>query len=327
MAGVPRELTGRRGASGAGERQPGPGQRPADPARPVARKAASVGWAGRGEWSREEELARYYDLDVREERGDLDLYLALAARAGGPVLELACGSGRVAVPLAEAGHEVTGVDIDEAMLARARRRWSTVGSPALASGRTRRTRSAGGRGASAQEERGKLELIAGDLFRVDLGPRFALVFLALNTLLLLGDGERQRAALRAIARHLRPGGFAAVDVWLPDPDDLAAYDGRLTMEWVRDDPERGERVMKSAAATYDVATETVELHSLFDAWPPDGGPLRRVARTDRMRLLTPSELVRLAREAALEVETLAGDHHLTPFGPGAERVVFVGRLV
>ena len=65
-------------------------------------------------------LARLYDLDLSEDPGDLDLYLALAARTGGPILELAVGSGRLAVPLADDGHEVTGVDTDPAMLARAR---------------------------------------------------------------------------------------------------------------------------------------------------------------------------------------------------------------
>ena len=70
------------------------------------------------------ELARLYDLDLLEDPGDLDLYVALARRTGGPILELGVGTGRVAVPLAEAGYEVTGVDIDPAMLARARDRAS-----------------------------------------------------------------------------------------------------------------------------------------------------------------------------------------------------------
>ena len=65
-------------------------------------------------------LARLYDLDLTEDPGDLDLYLALAERTGGPVLELAAGSGRLAVPLAAAGNRVTAVDLDPAMLARAR---------------------------------------------------------------------------------------------------------------------------------------------------------------------------------------------------------------
>ena len=75
-------------------------------------------------------LARLYDLDLVEDPGDLDLYLALAARAGGSVLELAAGTGRIAVPLAEAGHAVTAVDIDAAMLARLRRRAEAAGDAA-----------------------------------------------------------------------------------------------------------------------------------------------------------------------------------------------------
>ena len=67
-------------------------------------------------------LARLYDLDLHDDPGDLDLYLALADRAGGPILELAAGTGRLAVPLAAAGHRVTAVDLDPAMLDRARQR-------------------------------------------------------------------------------------------------------------------------------------------------------------------------------------------------------------
>ncbi len=73
-------------------------------------------------------LARLYDLDLSEDPGDLDLLLALASRAEGPVLELASGSGRLTVPLARAGHAVTGVDLDPAMLARARLAADAAGS-------------------------------------------------------------------------------------------------------------------------------------------------------------------------------------------------------
>ena len=53
-------------------------------------------------------LARFYDLDLEDDPGDLDMYLAFAAASGGSILELMAGSGRIAVPLAAAGHKVTG---------------------------------------------------------------------------------------------------------------------------------------------------------------------------------------------------------------------------
>ncbi|HET7676386.1 MAG TPA: class I SAM-dependent methyltransferase [Candidatus Limnocylindrales bacterium] len=253
-------------------------------------------------------LARYYDLDLSEDPGDLDLYLALARRTGGPILELAAGSGRLAVPLARAGFAVTAVDNDPAMLARARARWDEP---------------------HRRPPRGhdELALLEADLLEVDLGAHFGLVLLALNSLLLLVDRERQAAALRAMTRHLRPDGIAVVDAWLPAADELAAYDGRLVHEWTRTDPETGEQVTKWGSARFDSATGTVTLDVFFDASPAEGGPLQRVSRHDRLRLMGADELVALAAAAGLRTETLAGDHALSPFGPGAERAVLVAALV
>ena len=256
-------------------------------------------------------LARWYDLDMLDDPGDLDLYLALAARSPGRVLELAAGSGRIAVPLAAAGHEVVAVDNDPAMLARAAAAWSRA--------------SAGRRAGSAA---GSLELVGADLLEVDLGARFDLVILALNGLLLMSSVERQGRALASMARHLRPGhGRAVIDVSLPDPDALAAYDGRLQLEWQRSDPDGGGVVAKFAAARHDAATATVDLTTIFDAWPAGGGALTRVAREDRLRLIGAAELTGMVTAAGMAVQDLAGDHGLSPFGPGADRAVLIAGLV
>ena len=87
---------------------------------PPGRRPRALGGLTPSTTSTAAALARLYDLDLIEDPGDLDLYLALAERTGGPVLELAAGSGRLAVPLAAAGNRVTAVDLDPAMLARAR---------------------------------------------------------------------------------------------------------------------------------------------------------------------------------------------------------------
>ena len=276
--------------------------------RPRAAQRADEGTSDDADDEEGARLARYYDLDLQGDPGDLDLYLALARRSGGPILELACGSGRLAVPLAAAGFVVTGLDNDRHMLTRARRRWEAAPQAAARSG-------------------GSLELVEGDLLEADLGGRFELVVLALNTLLLLGGADAQAAAMRAVARHLRPGGRGVVDVWLPAPDDLALYDGRLLLEWERADPGSGERVAKISSASFDHATGMVELRSFFDAWPTGGGPVQRTARFDRLRLTGADELVRFASDAGLEVEELARDYALTPFGAGAERAVLVGALL
>ena len=252
-------------------------------------------------------LARYYDLDLQDAPADLDRYLELAAAEAGPVLELMAGSGRLAIPLALAGHAVTAVDVDPQMLRRADAAWQRVRGGATPGG--------------------SLELVEADLLELDRGGRSALVFIALNSLALLGTRERQAAALRVVAGHLRPGGLAVVDVWLPDAADLGLYDGRLNLEWERTEPETGERVAKIDAGRIDLATGQVQLVSWFDAWPVEGGPVERVSRTDHLRLVSAGELAAMAEAAGLVVEAIEGDHAGDPFGPGAERAVLLARLV
>jgi SAM-dependent methyltransferase len=253
-------------------------------------------------------LARLYDLDLAEDPGDLGLYMALARRTGGPILELAVGSGRVAVPLATDGHAVVGVDLDPAMLERARARAAAAGT----------------------EVATRLTLVEGDMTEAarlgavaEAGP-YALAFVALNSILLLASAERQRAAIRAMAQTLAPGGIAIVDAWQPTPADLVAFDGRLSLEWLREDPETGREVTKTAAAWYDSATRLVTLTTIFEEGVAGTAPARWT-RQDALRLITADELAGWAMDAGLEVEQLAGDHDLGSLEPGSDRVILVAR--
>ena len=257
--------------------------------------------AGPRSESTAEALARLYDLDLAEEPGDVDLYRALARRTGGPILELAVGTGRIAAALAADRHRVVGVDNDAAMLARARAR-NTAG----------------------------LTLAEADLIDsptidavVSNGP-YRLALIALNSILLLASAERQRAAFRAMASLLAPGGIAVVDAWQPSAQDLVGFDGRLSLEWLRTDPEAGRTVTKTVAAWFDPATRLVTLTTMFDEGQA-GDPPARWTRSDALRLLTVDELVSFAEAAGLEIEQLAGGYDLGPLEPGSDRAVMVAR--
>ena len=248
-------------------------------------------------------LARFYDVDLLSDPGDLDLYLALTSRTGGPILELGVGSGRIAVPLAAAGYAVTGVDLDHAMLRRARERATRAGRTAARN----------------------LVLVEGDaraLTAAQVGGPFRLAFVALNSLLVFGSRADQRRTLQTMADHLAPGGLAVVDVWLPDADDLARYDGRLGLEYTRRDPDSGNLVVKLASAYHDAATSTVDLTAIFDEGR-QGEPSRRWIREDRLRLVGADELRGFAEDAGLAIEVLAGSYDLSPLGPGDDRAVLV----
>ena len=67
-----------------------------------------------------------------------------------------------------------------------------------------------------------------------------------------------------MARHLAPGGLAVVDVWLPDADDLARFDGRLILEYERTIRRPGALVTKVAAAQHDAASGIVNLTTIYE---------------------------------------------------------------
>ncbi|MEZ0241150.1 MAG: class I SAM-dependent methyltransferase [Chloroflexota bacterium] len=252
-------------------------------------------------------LARLYDLDLADDPGDLALYAALAARTGGPIVELAVGSGRVAVPLAALGYEVVGIDRDPAMLARARARADREG-PATAS---------------------RLALVEAEMLgplegRLPAGPGFQLAILALNSILLLHARDAQRRVLQVMAELLAPGGLAVIDAWQPDVRELVQFDGRLSLEWLRRDPTSGRDVAKLMASWYDGSARIVTLTTVFDEAAPGESP-RRWTRSDALRLAGPDDLRSYAEAAGLEIEQLAGDYDLEPLGPASERVVVVAR--
>ncbi len=163
------------------------------------------------------------------------------------MLELAVGTGRLAVPLAASGVEVTGVDLDPAMLARAR-----VAADAAGVAVARR-----------------LRLVEGDARTIRLpdagGYRMAAI--PLNSIFLMGSRREQGEAIATLAAHLAPGGLAVVDAWLIDADDLSRYDGRLSLEWTRDEPGTGRIVTKTASAIFEPGG-VVRLTTIFEAGAP-----------------------------------------------------------
>ena len=251
-------------------------------------------------------IARLYDLDLSEEPGDVELYLALAQRTGGPILELAVGTGRIAVPLAAAGYRVVGVDLDLAMLARARTRIDGAGV-----------------GDQIELVEGEMTAAASSEVVVRGGP-YRLAILALQSILILTTPEGQRAVVAEMAGLLAPGGLAVIDTWLPTPADLVGFDGRLSFEWRRTDPETGHDVTKTLAAWYDHVRRLVTLTTFFDEGDQGSAPVRWT-RVDPLRLIGVDELVGYATDAGLEVDRLAGGHDLGPLEPGSDRVVLVAR--
>jgi SAM-dependent methyltransferase len=145
----------------------------------------------------------YYDLAYRARRRDVAYYVGVARRHGGPVLEYGAGNGRVALALARAGLDVTGVDLSEPMLA-----------------------SLAKKAARLPSGQGRVELRAGDMREVRLRRRFPLVIAPFNTVLHLYEREDVEAFFARVRAHLAPGGRFVFDFSVPSPADLAVDPGR-----------------------------------------------------------------------------------------------------
>ncbi|HLF72586.1 MAG TPA: class I SAM-dependent methyltransferase [Dehalococcoidia bacterium] len=246
-------------------------------------------------------IADLYDFAYDEYGDDVDFYANLAEAVDGPLLELGVGSGRVAVPLAEAGFDVTGIDVSPSMLVRARAR------------------------VTAAKPKGRIELVEADMTSFDLKRRFGLVFVAANTFQHLLTLEEQRACLARVAKHIEPGGIFALGVRSPATVSWEEAQGwaPLLLHWTRTDPETDDTIMKLCAEQPDPATMTRKLTYIYDRVSKDGGVRRAVFETE-LRYSTETELRLLLQEAGLRVTHVYGDYDLTPVGIG-ENLILVAR--
>ena len=189
-------------------------------------------------------IARLYDPWSVSVREDVELYVEEALASGGPVVELAVGTGRIAVPTAKAGISVIGVDQSPGMLAVAR--------------------------AYAEREgvAGLLDLRVGDLREPPVRERVPLVTIPFRSMLhMAGDDDRSRA-LQAAAGVLEPGGRLVFDVFAPSEEDIAETDGL----WLEREPgifERADWDPRSRTLVLSVRgreeAATMELHWLSPA--------------------------------------------------------------
>ncbi len=130
--------------------------------------------------------ATWHDVECGAYAADLALWDEIAAEAGGPVLDLGCGTGRVALHLARGGHAVTGLDSSPALVEELNRRATAEELPA--------------------------EAFAGDAREFALGRRFASVLAPMQLLQLFGGREERVACLGSVAAHLEEGGLAAAAI-------------------------------------------------------------------------------------------------------------------
>ncbi|MDQ7772994.1 MAG: class I SAM-dependent methyltransferase [Elusimicrobiales bacterium] len=235
----------------------------------------------------------HYDRDNHlTQPGDEKHYLALAKAARGPVLELACGTGRLAIPLKKAGVDITGLDVALPMIEQAR--------------------------AKAKEAGLRMDFIHGDARKFRLKKKFRLIFIAYNSMQHIHSIEDLESFFASVKAHLAPGGRFAFDVFNPDPRHLSRDSEELIPIGCYEDPEGGGEILVNEQYFYDR-----HLQSTAVVWHYSKKGKKIYSRRLRMRCFFPLELDALLRYNGFKVLAKYGDFKHRPFGPASPKQILV----
>jgi SAM-dependent methyltransferase len=234
---------------------------------------------------------RHYDLQHKGFDEDIPFYLGKARQYGDPVLELACGTGRITIPLAQEGVRMTGLDVSRPMLDRARQK--------------------------AASERLEVEWINADCRDFELSKKFNLIFLPFNSIAHLHDLESIEACLGCVRKHLTAKGRFVIDIFNPRLDILIRDAGERYPAGEYPDPDgRGDVVITESNA-YDAGAQVNRIKWYFRIG--DGGT--EFVKDLNMRIFFPQELDALLRYNGFMIEAKYGDFDESPFGSASAKQI------
>jgi SAM-dependent methyltransferase len=234
-----------------------------------------------------------YDAFNKPYHDDLAFYLAEAKKARGPVLELACGTGRLTIPLKKAGLDILGLDMAAPMLERASAKAAAAGV--------------------------RVSFLSGDARRFSLGRRFGLIFMAFNSLQHLATLADLEGLFSSVRRHLAPRGRFIFDVFNPDPRYLTRDPEELLPVAYYDDPAGGGKTLVNEQYSYEMEAQVSRIIWHYRR-EKDG---KTVKKTLNLRCFFPQELPALLKYNGFRVMARYGDFKRSPFKGGHMKQVFV----
>ena len=252
-------------------------------------------------------LASYYDLFSKGIEGDVAFYAEEALRAGSPVLELGCGTGRILIPLAEAGVQVVGLDNSPEMLDLARARVAALG----------------------RQVRVRIELVQGDMRGFALNQRFKLIVIPYRAFLHMLTVKDQRQALECVREHLANDGHLVLNVFDPSLETIASFLGPLkgvlreATQFVN--PATGRKVLVWESRDYDPLWQTVKQWWIFEELDGQDRLVSKVYTSVDLRWITRFEMEHLLELCGYRVDALYGDFGRGMFQYGGEQIWVASR--
>ena len=239
-------------------------------------------------------LSDLYDLEYTHDY-DLPFWLSLAGREVGPVIEWGAGTGRIAAPLAAAGHDVTAVELSRHMVER------------------------------GEEKSGSVGWVVGDMRSVEPGRLYALAVCVFNSFLCLKSVDDALSFLRNACEHLVPGGLLGIEVSAFSPEELVDPPGGpdLRHDFTRGLPDG--RLDRFSVSHYDAATQLMHLRLFYERYDASGTLDTRRAHDLTIRITNRDELGLMLQTAGFEIEAVYGGFEGEPFTSTSDHLIVLAR--
>jgi SAM-dependent methyltransferase len=239
-------------------------------------------------------LSDLYDLEYSHDY-DLPFWLALADREAGPIIEWGAGTGRIAAPLAAAGHDVTAVELSRRMIER------------------------------GSEKDKIVEWVPGDMRIANLERRYGLAVCAFNSFLCLRNVDDALSFLGNAREHLLPGGLLGIEVSAFSPEELVDLLGGPMLHHDFTHELSEGRLDRFSVSNYDVATQLMHMRLFYERYDASGTLENRRAHDLTIRTTNRHELLLMLRLSNFEVEAVYGGFEGEPFTSTSDHLVVIAR--
>jgi len=248
------------------------------------------------------EWAEFYDLlyGSQGQNRDIPFLTGMVMKYGGPVLECACGTGRVTIPIAKEGFEIYGIDTSEEMLAVLRKKLS--GLP--------------------EGTRKRIDYAKRDMKDFDLGRKFRTCIIPFTSLYHLETDEEMRKFFRCVNKHLETNGTFIVDVFDFNPE---TPQGKFKLETEAKDPKG--RVIKKYGKTVFGKKQTNDCW--FKIVIENKGKKREITRKFKLHYLLYDQMWKMLEDSGFRVLEVYGNYDSEPYNTEKlnEKMIFVAEKI
>ena len=253
--------------------------------------------------------SRIYDqVHERRNSSDVSFWVSEARQAGTPVLELACGSGRIALPLVRYGLRTHGIDNSKDMLQLLKQKVSL----------------------EPESVKNLLTWELADMkkFPEDAKGKYAFAFVAFDALQYLHKKEEQQAIFSRVHKVLKEGGVFIVDVFNPNPAFMQGWGEPITLAEVKNSPEAEDRIVwQCIPQAYEEASKVVTMPNRFLIYHAGREDPETITIPAQYYCFSKEELEQLFKEAGFDNIETFGNYTKEPFTPESPQIIMKGRKI